>query len=67
MISPLGFYRVVKDRFICAGDLRKRIHRGEIRATENGTPMLGGWIEMTDDELATIVSRAKLTLVKSDN
>ena len=24
-------------------------------------------VDMTDDELATIVSRAKLTLVKSDN
>ena len=23
-------------RFICAGDLRKRIHRGEIRDTKNG-------------------------------
>ena len=27
-------------RFICAEDLRKRIHRGDIAAQKTGTPML---------------------------
>ena len=59
-------------RFICAGDLRKRIRRGDIAAQKTGlrcwratsdTQVFKRAIDMTDDELAAIVGRAKLTVV----
>ena len=49
-------------RFICAGDLRKRIRRGHIAAQKTG---LRCWrADMTDDELAAIVAKARLTVIK---
>jgi hypothetical protein len=85
-------------RFICAGDLRKRIDRGEIRRRKRDsnadekapqsarvsasqaildrgygrpatfsttdTTQFKRAIDMTDDELAAIVAKARLTVVK---
>ena len=55
-------------RFICAGKSRHRDHGGEIRASDVGgmtltTTQLKRAIDMTDDELAAIAGRAKLTVV----
>ena len=57
-------------RFICAGDLRKRIHRGEIAEHRERDSDVGGTstsdtqafkraIDMTDDELAAIVAKLR--------
>ena len=58
--------------FICAGDLRKRTTVGISRRSKrvfdvggylSDTQVLKRAIDMTDDELAAIVGRAKLTVV----
>ena len=70
-------------KFICAGDLRKRIHRGISRRRKRDSDVGGHRaygraptfstqdpgqlkraIDMTDDELAAIVAKARLTVVK---
>jgi phosphatidylglycerophosphatase A len=43
--------------------LRKRIYRGEIWRRKRDSDV-GGVHDMTDDELAAIVAKARLTIVK---
>ena len=60
-----------KTRFICAGKSRHRDYRGEIAALSAAvtfamvdTTQFKRAIDMTDDELAAIVAKARLTVVK---